>query len=151
VVHFLRATSDLATAVCKVYSSGAPVKITAASGGSTNVVGVSAADATTFTTTNRVLILRHVASDTYERLVNLTPTGNTIKFAIATETAVAKDDLIYVCTAVGPGLLVGAAQKEYNIPDGIFTGDAGRPLLFEVNATTLAKIEAYAGKFRFEE
>jgi hypothetical protein len=143
VLHYLNATSDLASATIKFYRTGTAVAITAASGSPTNVVGVSAADATAFTTTNQTLILRHLAkdpvNDTYERLTNLTPTGNTIKFT-STAATVAKGDLIYVCTQDGSGLFVGDASKEYSATAGIYAGVTGKPLLVELNATTAGKL-----------
>jgi len=150
VVHWLSVTSDLATARCTFYTVGTPAAITAASSGTTNVVVVSAADAATFTTTNRVLILRHRAADTYERMTNIDPTGNTIKFTLATASAVAVGDQVYVATAVGYGLPVGAAGKEFSASEGIYAGVAGDPLMIEVTGTAQCNIFGYCGKFRIE-
>lgn len=150
VVHWLSVTSDLSSAAVKFYSVAAPVKVTVASGGGTNVLGLSSTDAASFTTTNQVLIIRHVAADTYERVVNLTPTGNTVKFTPATASAVAANDLIYVASAVGAGLFVGPTTKEFNVDGGIFAGDAGRPLMIEITGTNCA-IQGYCGKFRINE
>ncbi len=151
VVHYMNVTSDLATATIKFYRTGAPVKVTTASGSTTNVLGLTAADAAAFTTTNQIIVVRHVATDVYERAVNLTPTGNTVKFVPATAATVAAGDLVYVCTLIGPGLPVNSiAGKEFISSEGIACGEPGEPLLIELDGTSVCKLHV-AGKYRMTE
>lgn len=151
VIHYLNVTSDLATATVKFYRTGAPVKVTTASGSTTNFLGLSAADAVAFTTTNQIVVLRHVAADTYERFENWPPTGNTVQLSQFTATTVAAGDLIYVCTLIGTGIPVNSiAGKEFSNQEGIAAGEPGEPFLIELDATTNCRLHV-CGKWRSEE
>jgi hypothetical protein len=145
-IRWLSATSDLATAVITFYRSGAPVKIAFASPGGTNRVVFDAGFGTQFATSNQVLVVRHVATDIYERLVSFTNTSTTVTFTSATASAVAVGDEVTIQTADAT-YLTGAATVNIQHPEGIYHGLPSRPLLFEITGTTLCKIPLYSGRF----
>lgn len=145
-IRWLTATSDLATAVVTFYRSGVPVPITFASSGATNRVVFDAGFGTQFATSNQVLVVRHKAADTYERMVSLTNSSNSVTFTTATASAVAVGDEVTIHTA-DAAYLVGGATVNIQHPEGIYHGLPSRPLLFEITGTTLCKLPLYSGRF----
>lgn len=147
-VQYLNVTSDLATATCTIYQPGAEYKITTASGGATNKVGLTSPNGNAFTgSTNNLVLVRRVGADTFDVLNYLTNDASSLTFHTATASAVAANDLVYPLTADAL-LLVGAnAAKEFTHPDSVYNGASGKPVVIVVNGTTLAKIAVVSGKW----
>lgn len=138
------------------YRAGAPSELSAASGGATNTVRL-ASGGTAFTV-GGVVILQHVAADTYERLVVMTNSATSVSFTNATASAVDLGDRIYLAT-VAASLPVnttvpaaGAGNKEFAPPKPLFSGEEARPLLVEVNGigTNFIKIGTISGSYKRE-
>lgn len=144
-IDYINATGDTAASKLTFYTVEAPVKITAA-GVATNYVAATSALASFLT--NNIVVLRHVASDTYQRLTVNTNTGSRITFQQNLSAAVVAGDLLYRATAggtlaVAPVLSYYATtnelvvvvnyNREYAPANPLFHGSEGRPLLVEVN------------------
>lgn len=143
VLTYLNATSDKAASVVQFYTAGTPVRADVASS-TTNLV-VASGDTNGFAA-NDVVIIRHLATDTYERRI-LTPntTATNLNLTVAPTTTVAVGDLIYKATAAG-SIPVGNATKELVGP-GIYAGQRGKPLLLEVDGTSACQINAVAASY----
>jgi len=103
VINYANATADNATNKLKFYASSAGVQITAvgASGQAVvTLVGTGNFD------TNDVTVLRHVASDTYERLVISEVTTTNVTFSANLAAAVVSGDFVYLQT-LGAQISVG--------------------------------------------
>lgn len=145
-IHFLSATSDVNTATVRFYKSSAAYKITAASFAGTNRVFTDSAAA--FATTNQTVALRHVATDTYERMTNFSSTATSVTFTMLGAASVAKGDELYILTLDNFSLPLGTAVlKEWNNTEGIYLGQELRPLMIEVPGTTASRLQAVSWRF----
>jgi hypothetical protein len=145
VVTYLNATSDLGGSVIKFYTVTDPARAT---GANTTVTLAVAATNTAAWADGGIVVIRHMATDTYERRILAAPwsTATTnLKLTAAPTTTMAAGDLIYLGTAAGT-IPVGAATKELT-GDGIYCGQRGKPLLVEIDGTSLCQINAVCAKY----
>jgi hypothetical protein len=141
LLKFLDATSD-AAAICQFYSAGAPVSVTAAD----IITNIITAPGTGFASPN-VIVLRHVATDTYQRLVVSSATATNITTTANIGAVTAVGDQVYKMTANG-SVTVGVANKQINAGGGfIYAGQPGRPILLETTGGTNCAINLVAGSF----
>lgn len=146
VLTYLNATSDKAASVVQFYNAGVPVAASLTN--STTSIFVSITNANTaFTTNGGIIIINHVATDTYERRI-LTGggTGTNLVVTVAPTSAVLPKDLIYQATTAG-SIPVGAANLSLVGP-GIYSGTPGRPLLLEVDGTSACQLNAAAADYK---
>jgi hypothetical protein len=143
-VEYLNATADTATGELVFWEAGDPVELTASSSGTTNILRCVG---TTFVT-NSLIILRHLATDTYERLLVMTNSATSVTLTNATAAAVAKGDLVYLLTP-GPRLPVGNATKEYAPANPLYSGNEARPTLIRLLGlgTNTVRINLVSGRF----
>jgi hypothetical protein len=136
VITFLNVTSDKATSVVQFYTLGSP---TGAS--QTNAtVSVPVGSTNTFVSGD-VIVIQHLADDTYERRVLTTFTSSTnLTLTVAPTSAVVPGDLIYRATTAG-FIPCGAATLSLT-GSGIYSGQPGKPLLLEVDCTSAGQVNA---------
>ena len=97
-----------------------------------------------------VIIIRHVASDTYEKRTLTTSTGSTnLVVTVAPLGTVAPGDLIYHATQTGAGCIRwGASTNSVGPSNGpLYSGQAGLPLLVEIDATTVGEVNVVSGNY----
>jgi hypothetical protein len=141
VITYLNATSDKAGSIIQFYTCG---QVVSASHGSTTVsVPVNATNG--FTAAD-IIIIRHGATDTYERRILDTFTSATnLTTTVAPSVALVPGDIIYKAVVAGT-IPVGAATKELN-GVGIYAGEKGKPLLLEIDGTSSCQINAVCAKY----
>lgn len=164
------AASTLSTAIVSAYSAngGTPrvTYINAMSDGATNkikfykVTAQASANYTNTTTSlpvtstngfgvNDIIIIRHLATDQYEKrtVTTFVSSTNLVTTAAPLET-VAIGDIIYRATSTGAGVIAwGASTNSITTSAGIYYGQAGLPLLVEIEGSTVATLNVVAGDF----
>jgi hypothetical protein len=145
-VEYLSASSDATAGAVQFYRSAESVPVTLATNASQAVVWCVG---TTFAA-NDIVVLRHVAADTYERLVVSASTSTNVTFTGNISAAVVAGDLIYEQSSSGAGAIpVGVATKEI-VAGGngaIFNGIEGRPLYLEIGGGTNCQINLVSGSY----
>lgn len=126
LITYINATGDTAASVVKFYN--VTQRTTANYVNATNVIPVTA---TNGFSSGDVIVIQHVAADTYERCLLTTMGSTNLLTTIAPTSALAVGDNIFKVTAAGT-ISVGSATKELN-GAGIFSGTRGNPLLVEIN------------------
>lgn len=154
-VEYLNVTSDAATGKVVFRTETNSATLSAASSGTTNKIYVASGGAAFIS--DSIIVLRHAASETYERLIVLGSTSTTITLTNATALAVAKGDTIHQMSAsgslpVGNVCLSTPPSKEFAPPSPLFRGEPGEPLLVEVTGagTNVYSINAISGRYNFE-
>lgn len=149
VLTFLNASALHASATVQFYSC---TNFTDAKEATTNV-RTNYVGSTNGFSVNTVVVVRHLATDTYERLVMAPPNTTNIVFASDPATPLAVGDLIYQQTAGGT-IQVATNNVANNftinlLGDGIYSGTPGRPLLIDcITAVgTNGQIKAVSAKF----
>jgi len=141
VVTFLSATSDLSSSAVTFYSAGTPTYANYVS----TTTSCPVASTNGFAA-NDVIIIRHVAADTYERrIVDTFTSATNLTVTVAPTTALAVGDLVYKATAGGT-IPVGNTTLTLN-GAGIYAGQKGKPLLLEVNGTSACQVNAVAATY----
>jgi hypothetical protein len=147
VVEYVNAGSDLVTSKLTFYRvdyitsanySNSTVTIPVSS---TNGVGDNAG----------VIVIRHVTDDSYEKRILTTSTGSTnLVVTVAPIGTVVPGDLIYHCVTTAAGSVRwGASTNSVGPSSGsIYSGQAGLPLLIEINATTAGNVGIVSGRYR---
>lgn len=149
VVTYLNVSAKNLDAGVKFYScSNFTFTLAATTNVRTNYVG-----STNGFSKDTIVVVRHKANDTYERLVCAEPQNTNIVFASDPVTALAVGDLIYQQTpggtiACNTNVAVGIAEINL-IGDGIYSGQPGYPLLIDciTAAGTNGTIKAVNAKF----
>jgi hypothetical protein len=142
-VQYLNGTSDKSTSKFTFWTPSAVFTIT---------TGTNASQATIFcdgtsVTNSDVLVVRHVASDTYERLIFTSSTASTITFTANLAAATAAGDQVYKMANKGT-IPVGATTKEINANNGgIFNGLSTKPVLIDLDGTSAVTINVASGKY----
>lgn len=138
IVTYVNATSDKAGSVIQFYKVDAVTEANYAS--TTTSVPVSL---TNGFPASEAVIIRHKATDTYEKATVTTFTsGTNLTLTAAPWKALAVGDSIYHITKTGVSSIpVGNATKELNGP-GIFAGQRNMPLYAEIDATTSGTFNA---------
>jgi hypothetical protein len=145
LVSYVNATADNSTNKLVFYTSTAGVQITAA--GASGQAVVTAVGTGNFSA-NDVTVVRHVSSDTYERLVVSSATATNVTFTANLAAAVVSGDFVYKQT-VGPLIVVGAATKELNAFGGGFVvGTEARPILVDLTGAAACTLNAISGVYK---
>ena len=137
VVTYVDATSDLAGSVIQSYRVAyiMPVNLT---NSSTNlyVTVPKGADKA------GVVLVRHLATDTYERLYCTTNglTGTNVATTVAPAEEVIPNDYVYFMSAAGK--IPCGATNVWRSGPGIFAGQRDLPLLIEINGTSACSLNA---------
>lgn len=142
VVTYLNLTSDKAGSVAQFYTAGAP---TAATHVSTTVsIPVTL---TNGYASGDIIIIRHTGTDTYERRILTTFTGATnLTVTVAPTVALAIGDLVYEATAAG-AIPCGATTNLTINGVGIYSGQAGKPLLIDLDGTSAVQLNAVSATY----
>jgi hypothetical protein len=142
LVTYINVTSDKSTSKLNWYSVGAPVACT----GPNSTTRIDVANTNTFVAGD-VVIIQHVAGDTYERRVITASTGATnLVTWWAPATACAAGDLVYRCTKIGNGIPVGATNFIW-AGTGLIAGQAGAPLLIDLDGTSAVSINCITARY----
>jgi hypothetical protein len=149
VITYLSATSDKAGSVVQFYTASNAVTVQAANTTVTIPLSGSAITnvALCFNTNGGIVVIEHKATDTYERRI-LGASGSDTNLVVtsAPTVALAAGDVIYPMYTAG-SIPVGNATLGLGPGDGIYSGQAGRPLLLEVDGTSACQINAVSAKF----
>lgn len=97
------------------------------------------------------IVIRHVADDTYEKRTLTTSTGSTnLVVTVAPLGTVVPGDLIYHVTSTRAACIRwGASTNSVGPGSGpIYIGQAGYPLLVDIDATTLGEVNAISGYYQ---
>lgn len=142
-VQYINATSDKSTSVLKFYTPSVTRLITATGASGQAVI---TADSTGFAVSD-VCVVRHVATDTYERLVISATNSTTITFTANLAASVAAGDYVNKMAAKGT-IPVGATTKEINAAHGgVFNGASGKSVLIDLDGTSACSINVAAGVY----
>jgi hypothetical protein len=142
-VEYVSVTSDKAGSQLLFYTPSAGVQLTLATNASQAVVW---AVGTSFTANDKV-VLRHVTTDTYERLVVSSSTSTNVTFTGNLGTAVVAGDLIYKMTT-GAAIPVGNATVSIVSTGGAFyNGNEGLPIYVEIDGTAASQINLISGSY----
>jgi len=140
-ITLISAVSDLALSTASVY----PLITATCKANFTNATTTLPVVQTNGFTTSDVIIIQHILNDTYEKRVLAASTGTTnLVVNAAPLQAVIPGDIIYrVSTNAANSipLPVGAATVTFQSPC-IAVGQAGRPVLVEINGTSSATLKA---------
>ena len=141
-VTFLSATTDKSTAITFRVPDG---NVAVASGANTTTSCPVAA--TNGFAENDVVIIRHQATDTYERAVlGAFATNNAIVLSASPGTAMAAGDLIYRVAASGTIPINNTTANYYgNI---IYSGKPGVPLMVDIDGTSACQINAVCATYK---
>lgn len=141
-VTFLSATTDKSTAITFRVPDG---NVAVASGANTTTSCPVAA--TNGFAENDVVIIRHQATDTYERAVlGAFATNNAIVLAADPGTAMAAGDLIYRVAASGTIPINNTTVNYYG--DIIYSGKPGLPLMVDIDGTSACQINAVCATYK---
>lgn len=139
-IDYLSVTSDKAGSLLTFYTAGDGVLVVTATNATQAVIY---APGTANFTAGDIVVLRHKAADTYQRLVvsstataSVTMTGNA--------TATVAGDVLYKLTA-GPAIPVGAATVTIAVP--CYRGQENKPTYLEIDGTSASQINLISGKF----
>lgn len=137
LVTYVDATSDLTTSVIQCYRVGYVMRATVTN--STTTVYV---DAVPSGATNAgIIVIRHLADDSYERLaVTSTSSSTNLTTTVAPATTTVPGDFVYYMHTNGK-IPVGNTNKAVS-GVGIFAGQKDLPLLIEVNGTSACTLNA---------
>lgn len=144
-VSFVSATSDLAGSKVQFYRV---VGQTTAKYATNSTTTLSVSDTNGFSSGD-VIIIQHVAYDTYEKRTLTTMSGATnLVVTAAPLTAVWPGDVIYEVSTAGAGsIAVGNATINLGGSGPIYVGQRGKPLLAEVNATSSGTLHVLGGTY----
>jgi len=142
VVTYLNATSDKGGSGVQFYKVANTVIATAAN----TTVTIPVVTTSGFTNAD-VVVIRHVASDTYEkRTLDTGGTDVTIKTTAAVLTAVAAGDIIYrIVTTGAPKIPVGVGTLSSS--GFLYAGQRGYPIYAEVDGGTNATLNLMTVQF----
>lgn len=112
-----------------------------------------------FDVSSGVVVIRHKADDTYERRV-LTASGQSastnLALTAAPYTTTVPGDIVYFVTATGAGKMMmstnvnsGIANSNFIAQAGqaLYVGQAGFPLLVELDSTTVGELKLVTAKY----
>lgn len=139
VLTYISYSSDKAASALTFYNiTNAPAAVSGANA-TTNVPVIR----TNGFTAGDIVVLRHKATDTYERrIVGTFYTNNSVPVTVAPTVATAAGDILYKCVTTGAGTIpIGATTNSINGP-GIYAGQRGLPLLIDLDGTSAVQINA---------
>ena len=135
VITYLNVTGGNSDNVTKFYQPSGYATI-ATNANSTVTIPVGIGNTNGFAAGD-IVVIRHVATDTYERRVLDTFANNySLTLTVAPSTALVAGDVIYKMTLSGQ-IITGTA-KEINNPGGLYWGARPGPVLLDVSGTSVA-------------
>lgn len=140
-VTYVSATSDKSTSKILFYNVATSTGITGAN--TTTSIPVTA---TNGFAANDILIIEHQTTDTYERRIVSSVTATAVVVTVAPTTATVSGDVLHDCTTAS-SIPVGAATVSA-IGNGIYVGQAKKPLLVEVDGTSACTLNAVTANYR---
>jgi hypothetical protein len=143
VVNFLSATSDKGASVAQFYKVNAATLANGAN--STTSVPVAG---TNGLVDEAVLLIRHMAVGTYEKVSIDSLVSTNIVLDAAPQTAVAAGDVVYQISKTGAPLIpVGVATLTL-YGENLYVGQEGYPIYVEVDGGTNATLNAISVKYQ---
>ncbi len=152
VVTAIDATSDKAGSLVQFYK----VLAEEIASFTNSTVTLPVVNTNAFANSGTVLI-RHLYTDTYEKRALTTSTGSTnLVLTVAPLEAVAPGDIIYKVVSAGSGALslktnsftvANSGMSCQMTGSAIYSGQKGKPLLLEVDATTTGTINGVTARF----
>lgn len=142
IVTYVDATSDNPDSVIQCYRVGYIMNISDTSTSTNLYVNAVPKGADVA----GVLVLRHTASDTYERLYSESATATNLVTTVAPTDSMVVGDTVYFMLANGK-IPCGAANKAVSGP-GIFIGQRDLPLLIEVDGTNACSLNAVCAGYQ---
>lgn len=143
-VTHIDGTSDLATSKFLFYSVPAYCGIT-----NTNTTVTIPVNQTNGFAANDIVVLRHVATDTYERRVITSLVSNSIVLTVAPTVAVRNGDIMYTCRTNG---FIPRSNSSTNTvvdsPTGFYTAQPNLPLLIDLDGTSACTINLVNATYR---
>ncbi len=152
VCSFLSATSDKAGSVAQFYAATATVQL-GTNTTPTNIQTLASSVGILTNSTASLVIIRHLATDTYDRakistndLVSITLDPN---YPLTQTTSTVNGDLLYLMAKAGK-IPVGSATITIGPGGNVFVGQLNRPLLVETtgNNYTNVAINAFSGFYQ---
>lgn len=146
VVQYVNAASDKANSALQFYRVDAQTSATY-----TNSTVTLPVQGTNSIADGGVIIIRHVLDDTYEKRILTTSTGSTnLVTTVAPWGTVVPNDIIYHATKTAAGCIRWGASTNSVGPSvgAIYVGQAGLPLLVEIDATTLGEVNVISGVYK---
>lgn len=140
-VQYINGTSDKSTSKFTFYTPGFSSLVTLATNASQAIVYAAGS----LFSASDIVLLRHVSSASYERLVVSSTTSTNITFSSNLASAVVAGDILYKMTSKGT-IPVGATTKEINAGSGgVFNGLYSKPILVDLDGTSAVTINVASG------
>lgn len=147
IVRYLNVSSDLAGSKVQFYVlSNAVTVINGTNSGTTNFI----CSATNGFAAGNLVVIKHVTSDTYERLpLQAVQNTNQIVVKFPPISQVNPSDIIWLANVAG-AIPIGGATNSVPTGSGLFlyAGQFGKPLLIEIGGTSTATINSVSGDFK---
>lgn len=142
-VQYINAQSDLAASTVRF---GKVIAEATATTNSTTRIDVLSTN-TGVNWQSGTIIVRHMVDDSYEKLTLTSNTGSTnVVTTVAPRGAVYSGDKLYYVTTNAATILWGATSNSVSAAGApLFVGQQGKPLLVEVNGTSLATLNVASG------
>lgn len=147
VITYISGTSDKAGSILKFYNTG--------TNSSANFVSTTTSVPVTATNgfgINDIIVIQHVATDTYERRILTTFTSATnLTVTVAPTVALAVGDRVFDCNTNSAATIpVGNATKEVVTAGigGVYAGQPGQPLLIDLDLTSAGQINTVTAVYR---
>ena len=144
-IQFISATSDLTTSKVQFYRTTAQTQARYA----TNSTVTLSVSQTNGFASGDVIVIRHAATENYEKRVLTTMTASTnLITTVAPLEAVVPGDIIYRVTTSGAGAVaVGNATVNLGNGGAIYVGQQGKPILCELTGTSTCTLNVVGGSF----
>ncbi len=139
-IDYLNATSDKASQVL-FYTANAGITATA---GTNNTQATHYFAGTGNFAANDRVVLRHVATDTYERLVISSVAAGNVTFTANPAAATLTGDILYKMT---PSAYIPVATTTVSVAGTCYRGQEGKPIYMEIEGTSACQINSIVGKF----
>jgi len=147
VLTYINATSDTAAGKVQFYTAGKPCFVNNTNLGTTayvNITNSMTQAASGFNTNGGIILIYHKATGLFDRrILGAAVSGTNLVTTVATTNAL--QDVIWPLTTSG-NIPVGVATKELNGP-GIYAGEPGKPLVFEITGGTNSSINGACARF----
>lgn len=147
VVTYISGTSDKAGSIFKFYNTSTNT--------SANFVSTTVSlpvQSTNGFAVNDIVVIQHVATDTYERRILTTFTSATnLTTTVAPTVALAIGDRVFDCNTNSAATIpVGNATKEVVTSGigGVYAGQPGQPLLIDLDLTSAGQINTVTAVYR---
>jgi hypothetical protein len=145
-VDYVNVTSDKAASKLLYYKTSDPIIVTLGTNASQAVIY---APGTGNLAANDIIVLRHVASETYERLVVSAVAATTVTATANPTAATVAGDLIYKVStsATFTGAFVPVGNATVSVSGASFFGQQNKPTYVEVDGTAASQINIIAGRY----